>query len=107
MVKQRIKRNGIILWAKLDNGIGLLPTLCGPLYTGMSMIIKINQFQMTILGPTSTTIHKEVAIRFGGEDGMLIEFDNSKSGGQGVKGFDVSWISRYGLQEDERYRQFI
>ena len=59
---------------------------------------------MTLFGPTSTTIHKEVATRFGGEDGMLIQFDNSTGRGIFVNGFDVSWISRYGLQEDERYR---
>ena len=84
--------------------IGLLSELRGPFYAGMSMVMKINQFQMTLCGPTSTTIHTEVAIRFGGEDGMLLQFDNSKSHGRVVNGFDVSWISGYGIQEDERYR---
>ena len=85
-------------------GIGLLPKLRGPFYTGMSIVLKIDQFVMTLIDPTSTTIHKEVATRFGGEDGMLIQFDNSTGDGRFVNGFDVSWISRYGLQEDERYR---
>ena len=87
--------------------VGLLSKLSGPFYTGMSIVMTINQFQMTLYGPTSTTVHKEVATRFGGGDGMLLQFDNSKGAGQFVKGFDVSWISRYGLQEDERYEHFI
>ena len=55
-------------------------------------------------GPTSSTKSIEVATRFGGDKGMLIEFDNSKGHARFAKGFDVSWISRYGSQEDERYK---
>ena len=40
---------------------------------------------------------------FGGQDGFLIKFDNYLGFGKGAKGFDVSWISRYGSQEAERY----
>ena len=85
-------------------GIGLLDALRGPFYTGMSFVLTLSQFEITLYGPTSTSIHKEVATRFGGQQGMLITFDNTKGYGQRVKGFDVSWISRYGLQEDERYK---
>ena len=60
-------------------------------------------FQLKLSGPTSTSIHKEVAIRFGGSDGMLIEFHNDKGQAREVMGFDGSWISRYGLAEDERF----
>ena len=85
-----------------NHGIGLLSPLRGPFHTGMNFLMNINQFKIKLFSPTSTTLHKEVAIRFGGQSGMLLEFDNSKGDGKKVKGFDFSWISRYGLQEDER-----
>lgn len=83
-------------------GNGSLDPLLGPFFTGMSFVMTLPQFSMTLYGPTSTTIHKEVATRFSGSEGMLIEF-HTKSCTSETKGFDVSWISRYGLQEDERY----
>ena len=85
-------------------GIGLLDGLRGPFYTGMSYVMTLTQFEIRLYGPTSTSLHKEVATRFGGERGMLTTFDNSKGYGQNVSGFDVSWISRYGAQEDELYK---
>ena len=90
-----------------DREVGLLSKLCGPFYTGMSFVMNVNDFKMKLAGPTSSSVHKEVAIRFGGQNGMLLEFDNSYGSGRKVHGFDFSWISRYGLQEDERYNYFI
>ena len=55
-----------------------------------------------IIGPTSTSVHLEVAVNFSGQSGIIIEFDNTKGEAQYVHGMDVSWISRYGGQEDER-----
>ena len=84
-----------------NNGKGLLSPLRGPFYCGISFVMYISKFNVRIFGPTSTSIHKEVATRFGGEDGLLIEFDNSKGSGRSVIGLDVSWLSRY-AQEEER-----
>lgn len=93
--------NGLLGIAGPGN-VGLLDTLQGPLFTGMKHIMPMTQFQITLYGPTSTSIHKEVASRFADEDGMIIEFQNTTDHGRRVKGFDVSWISRYGMAEDER-----
>ena len=80
---------------------GLLEPLRGPFFTGMSFVMTMGHFGMKLFGPTSTTMHKEVAVRFA-DKGMLIEFQNDKCEGKLVRGFDVAWISKYGLQEDER-----
>ena len=87
--------------------VGLLDRLRGPFYCGMNWVMTMSQFNIQLFSPTSTTKHKEIATRFGGESGMIITFDNSKGNGRFVRGFDVSWISRYGPQEDERYEIYI
>ena len=71
------------------------------------LVMNMAEFNIILYGPCSTTKEKAVAARFGGHDGFLIQFDNSSGKGTKVKGFDVSWLSRYGLQEDERYKQYI
>ena len=86
---------------------GPLPRLLGPFYCGMNWVMNMNRFNIILHGPTSTSIQKAVAARFGGDKGFLIEFDNSKGQGRDVKGFDVSWLSRYGSQEDERYENIL
>ena len=86
-----------------DDGCnGLLSELCGPLYCGMTLVLNISQFNMWIESPLSTTIHLEVAMKFSGEEGMILEMDNEKGDGQLLKAMDCSWISRY-KEEDERY----
>ena len=83
-------------------GPGLSHPLRGPFYCGMSFVMNMSQFSIKINGPTSTSVQRSVATRFSGNKGFLIKFDNSQGHGRYVKGFDVSWISRYGAQEDER-----
>eukprot|EP01084_Bolivina_argentea_P122946 217901_1 len=57
---------------------------------------------MKLCAPTSTSIHIEVAIIFSGVDGIIIQLDNPHTTQhQWLRGFDVSWISRY-KEEDER-----
>ena len=85
------------------HGCGLLGPLQGPFYCGMSFVMNMSQFNIILNGPTSTSVQISVATRFGGDKGFLIKFDNTKGSAQYVNGFDVSWISRYGSQEDERY----
>jgi len=83
-----------------DNGF--LSSLKGPFYCGMSIVLKMPQFQVYLLSPTSTSVHKEVATKFSGNKGMILEMDNDKGDSQLVMGMDCSWISRY-REEDERY----
>ena len=59
------------------------------------------EFNIFLYSPTSTSVRIEVAIKFSGDQGMIIEFNNKKGAAKHVKGFDVSWISRY-REEDER-----
>ena len=63
------------------------------------------QFSIKLAGPTSTSKELCVAVNFADEDGIIIEFDNARGNvAQSVRGMDVSFISRYGGQEDERYK---
>ena len=63
--------------------------------------MNIPQFNITLLSPTSTSVHLEVAIKFSGQKGIIIEFNNESDDGGEVKGLDVSWLSRF-REEDER-----
>ena len=85
-----------------QSGNGLLPPLKGPFYSGMCCILNIPQFHIYLLSPTSTSVHLEVAMRFGGDDGMILEFDNHRGLGRGLNGMDCAWISRY-KEEAEWY----
>ena len=78
--------------------------LKGPFYSGMSMVLKIPEFQIRLLSPTSTTLHIEVALKFSGQQGIIIQMNNDKVG-VNVQAMDVSWISRF-AEEEERYVYF-
>ena len=83
-------------------GIGLLSALKGPFFCGLSFVLLMPAFNIKIFGPTSTSKQKEVAIKFSGDEGIIVQFDNQKGMARCVRGFDVSFISRYGGEEDER-----
>ena len=76
--------------------------LKGPFYTGMNHVMNMPQFNIDLLSPTSTSVHIEVATRFGGESGMILQFNNDSGSGQHTFGWDCSWLSRF-KEEDERY----
>ena len=79
-----------------------LGILYGPFYCGMSTVMNMPQFNIHLLSPTSTSCQISVAIKFSGDHGLLIEFDNNEGQGTWTKGLDVSWLSRF-KEEDERY----
>ena len=81
---------------------GLLSRLESPLFCGMSCVLNMPSFNIILYGPTSTSIHREVATKFSGDNGLIIKFDVTKGRAIAVHGMDVSFISRYGGQEDER-----
>eukprot|EP01084_Bolivina_argentea_P099828 179388_1 len=75
--------------------------LVGPFYCGLSKLITIPQFNIRLCAPTSTSRQKEVAFRFGGEEGMILELNNN--GDQRcdqIRAFGCAWISNY-QGEDE------
>ena len=76
--------------------------LKGPFFTGMSFMMTLPQFHIKLLSPTSTSVHIEVAIKFSGQQGIILEFNNRFGMSQHTKAFDVSAISRF-PEEDERY----
>ena len=81
--------------------------LGGPFFCGMSMVMTMPQFAIHLFCPTSTSCHIEVALKFAGEDGIIIEFMTSQEEyAAGLRGLDLSWISRY-KEEDERYKNNI
>ena len=84
---------------------GAFNRLIGPLYTGMSGILNVSQFNIFLLSPTSTSVQIHVAIRFSGDRGMILEFDNTQGKGRALAAMDCSWISRY-HEEDERCVNF-
>eukprot|EP01084_Bolivina_argentea_P168723 292535_1 len=76
--------------------------LSGPFYSGMGVVMNMPSFNIRLCSPTSTSCQIEVAIKFSGDHGIIIQLDNPN-----VKpycwltGFNCSWISRY-KEEDER-----
>eukprot|EP01084_Bolivina_argentea_P267633 454380_1 len=65
--------------------------------------MNITQFSIRLSSPTSTSIHIDLAIKFSGPDGIILQFNNPQKQVQCyyLRGFNVSWISRY-AEEDER-----
>ena len=84
-----------------DRKNGVLLKLRGPFYCGMSVILKIPQFEIFLQSPISTSKQLSVAVKFGGSQGMILELDNTDEDCREMQGMDVSWISRY-REEEER-----
>ena len=104
ILKDTISQFGQYYNDRHDNpgGNGLLSALYGPFYCGMSVVLNLSQFNMFLHSPLSTSMHLEVALKFSGEKGMLLEMNNESGDCRRLRGMDVSWLSRY-REEDERY----
>ena len=77
--------------------------LLGSFYCGMSFVMNIPEFNIFLCSPTSTSKQIEVAIKFSGDKGIVIQLDNPETPQyEELRGFNCSWISRY-KEEDERY----
>ena len=99
----KLLRETVSIYGKRNSfGEGLL----GPFYCGMSTVMTMPEFAIKLLSPTSTSVHIEVAMKFSGEEGCIIEFNNEGGMATKVKGLDVSWLSRY-KEEDERYKNSL
>eukprot|EP01084_Bolivina_argentea_P239628 402719_1 len=71
-------------------------------YTGISLVMTIPEFTMRLCAPTSTSTQIEVAIKFSGHDGMILELQKAHASAvHFLTIFDCSWISQY-KEEDER-----
>ena len=80
----------------------------GPFYTGMSFVMNVPSFAIRLCSPTSTSVQIAVAIKFSGEQGLMLQLDTTKMipAVANVRAFDCSWISQY-KEEDERYLNHI
>ena len=68
----------------------------GPFFCGMSSLLAIPEFNIRLCGPTSTSHYMEVAIRFAGEQGCILELDtNGYFQSEEIRSFNCSWISTY------------
>ena len=99
----RLLRETVAVYGQSNHWDNPNGKLGGPFFCGMSMVMNMPQFAMTLFSPTSTSCHMEVALKFAGEEGMIVEFMTSEEvNAKELKGLDLSWISRY-KEEDERY----
>eukprot|EP01084_Bolivina_argentea_P261910 442778_1 len=86
----------------VDQETGYDNNISGPFYTGMSVVLKMSGFNMRLCSPTSVSMHIEVATKFAGREGMILQLNNSSAATyRYLRGFDVSWISVY-KEENER-----
>ena len=80
-----------------------------PFYTGISCVMTMQSFSMRLCAPTSTSVCLAVAIKFGGDNGQILQL-NTKDMLYGnstyLRGLDVSWISQF-KEEDERYLHIL
>merc|ERR1712228_1081907 len=76
----------------------------GPYFCGMNMRLNIPSFAMRLNSPSSTSKQISVAIKFSGPKGVVLTFDNPRNNRQYkyLRGWDCSWIGRFGKEEDER-----
>ena len=79
-------------------------TFRGPFYCGMSFVMTMPRFSMELYSPTSTSCQIAVALKFSGNAGLIMEFNNNVGSSTMIPGFDVSWISAF-KEEDERYEE--
>eukprot|EP01084_Bolivina_argentea_P306808 530231_1 len=70
-----------------------------PFYTGVDTVLEMPSFRIRLCAPTSTTTQIEVALKFSGTGGMVLQLYTGYA--NRLTAFDVAWISRY-KEEDER-----
>ena len=88
---------------EIFGGYSYNDTLLGPYYCGMKVVMNMPSFNIRLCAPTSTSWNIEVAIKFSGEDGIIIQLNNPNIAPyRDLAGFNCSWLSRY-KEENERY----
>eukprot|EP01084_Bolivina_argentea_P254241 427390_1 len=76
----------------------------GPFFCGLSTLLVIPAFSLRLNSPTSTTKQVAVAIRFGTDDGIVIQLNNNgdvHNGARSLLSWNCNWLSKY-EGEDER-----
>ena len=73
----------------------------GPFYCGMDRVFNIGSFAISLKGPCSTSIVREVAVNFAQEKGMILTVNNDNYDGKEATYIDCSWISNF-AEESKR-----
>ena len=75
----------------------------GPFYSGLSVMLSVPGFSLRLCSPTSSSTHIEVALKFSGESGIILQLNvKGLMDYSGIRAFDCCWISRF-KEEDEKY----
>eukprot|EP01083_Nonionella_stella_P204882 746588_1 len=75
--------------------------LCGPFFWGLYRLITFPEVSIRLYGPVSTSKQIEVAMKFSGKQGILVQLHTTGDFYcKQVRGFDASWFSRF-AGEDE------
>eukprot|EP01084_Bolivina_argentea_P264082 447212_1 len=94
---QKVKGNGNCKEFSWKNNC-----IYGPLYTGMSPVMMLNQFNIQLCAPTSTTSSVDVAKGFTRDCGIVLQMNNNGCiNGSLLRVFDCAWISK-APQEHEK-----
>eukprot|EP01084_Bolivina_argentea_P218959 371456_1 len=76
----------------------------GPFFCGMSTVMIIPEFNIRLCGPTSTSRHIEVATRFAGEKGIIIQLNNNGDYyATDLRSFNCSWVSNYAGEDEQLF----
>eukprot|EP01084_Bolivina_argentea_P247682 414355_1 len=94
----KLIREATEIFGKSSDGTSQDNLLCGPFFCGMSFVMVIAQYMIRLYSPTSTSKIMEVAARFGGDEGILMQLNKPL---QKLAAFPCSWISNY--PEEEEY----
>ena len=75
--------------------------MSGPFYCGMSFVMILPEYNIRLCGPTSTTTEMEIAHRFSGSDGIILQLNNMESiSSHYVRIFSCAWISNHANEEE-------
>ena len=102
ILRETVEIYGKCSFGDYVEGDGYINTLSGPYYCGMWCVLNMPSFNLRLCSPTSTSVHLEVAMKFSGDEGIILQINNPRTHQyQQLRGFNCSWLSRY-FEEDER-----
>eukprot|EP01084_Bolivina_argentea_P305842 528378_1 len=103
----RLLRETVQYWGRngefqYDDDDGqLIKPLEGPFFCGLSEVMELSEFNIRLCGPTSTSKKIEVATRFGGDNGMIMQLNNSGDyHSDQLCAFGIGWISNYSGEDE-------
>ena len=102
-LSKELKEMVIAFGQTYNDGVGVLDSLRGPIFYATNSESYLSSFNVPLCSPFALTKQIEVAINDSLDHGIVVEFNNNKGYAQMVAAFDISFISRFGGQRDQRY----